>query len=131
MKIAALQMCSSIQVDQNIDAIAQAAQAAASQGVIYLQTPEMSVMFAEKRAQLDAWATDENVAQTLNALADIARNNALYLHIGSMAVPAGDGRLFNRSFLFSPNGDLLDTYDKIHLFDADVEGEEPYRESDN
>ncbi|TDQ61487.1 putative amidohydrolase [Maritalea mobilis] len=131
MKIAALQMCSSMQVDQNIDAIAQAAQAAASQGVSYLQTPEMSVMFAERRAQLDEWATAQNVEQTLGALADIARNNALYLHIGSMAVPAEDGRLFNRAFLFSPNGELLTTYDKIHLFDADVEGDDPYRESDN
>lgn len=131
MKIAALQMCSSMQVEDNIDAIAQAAQAAASQGVTYLQTPEMSVMFAEKRTQLDDWATDANIEQTLGALADIARNNALYLHIGSMAVPADDGRLFNRAYLFSPNGDLLDTYDKIHLFDADIEGDAPYRESDN
>ncbi|AVX03150.1 N-carbamoyl-D-amino-acid hydrolase [Maritalea myrionectae] len=131
MKIAALQMRSSMQADDNIDAIAQAAQAAASQGVSYLQTPEMSVMFAERRAQLDEWATDENVERTLGALADIARNNALFLHVGSMAVPAGDGRLYNRAYLFSPNGDLLETYEKIHLFDADVEGDDPYRESDN
>lgn len=131
MKIAALQMRSSMQVDDNVNAIAEAAQAAASQGVTYLQTPEMSVMFAERREQLDAWATDENVEHTLGALADIARNNALFLHVGSMAVPAGDGRLYNRAYLFSPNGDLLETYEKIHLFDADVEGDDPYRESDN
>ncbi len=131
MKIAALQMRSSMQVEDNINAIAEAAQAAASQGVTYLQTPEMSVMFAERRAQLDEWATEANVERTLGALADIARNNALFLHVGSMAVPAGDGRLFNRAYLFSPNGDLLETYEKIHLFDADVEGDDPYRESDN
>lgn len=47
-----------------------------------------------------------------------------------MAVKGFEGRIHNRSFLFSPSGDLAATYNKIHLFDVKLPGGETYRESD-
>mgnify|MGYP003630343114 CR=1 FL=1 len=35
----------------------------------------------------------------------------------------------DRSFLFSPDGAKVATYDKIHMFDVDLPGEDAYRES--
>lgn len=62
-------------------------------------------------------------------LAEVARANQLYLHIGSLAIALEDGRFANRSVLFDPHGEIVATYDKIHLFDADLPGINAYRES--
>jgi len=42
----------------------------------------------------------------------------------------GDGRVYNTSVLFGPDGTVRAVYRKIHLFDA-VSGGTPYRESDD
>jgi len=49
---------------------------------------------------------------------------------GSLTIKRPDGKLNNRSYLFSPDGHVAATYDKIHLFDAALAGGEHYRESD-
>jgi predicted amidohydrolase len=38
-------------------------------------------------------------------------------------------RLANRGFLIGPDGDILSSYDKVHLFDVDLPNGETYRES--
>ena len=45
-------------------------------------------------------------------------------------MPRPDGHFANRSVLFGPDGRVVTTYDKIHLFDADIAGLNAYRESD-
>ncbi len=52
-------------------------------------------------------------AQRHEALAEIARRNAIYLVVG-LGVPTNAGWK-NRAWLFDPNGDLLAEYDKQHL----------------
>jgi predicted amidohydrolase len=59
-----------------------------------------------------------------------AQELGVYLLLGSGSVPAGDGKVFNRSFFFDPNGKVVATYDKINLFDVTLGGGETYRESD-
>lgn len=131
MKIAALQMCSSMDWSENISTIEEACHQAQQIGVRYLQVPEMAVMFAEHPDQLKAFVKSKEHGEALERLARAARENELYLHVGSMAVAAPNNKCFNRAFLFSPAGEIVATYDKIHLFDADVAGDRPYRESDN
>jgi predicted amidohydrolase len=50
--------------------------------------------------------------------------------LGSGSVDAGNGKVFNRSFLYDPNGKVAARYDKINLFDVTLGGSENYRESD-
>jgi predicted amidohydrolase len=59
----------------------------------------------------------------------MARNNVLWLAIGSLGVRADDGRTWNRSYLVDPEGEIRARYDKIHLFDVDLAAGESYRES--
>lgn len=61
-------------------------------------------------------------------LADVARRHAMWIHGGSLIELDGD-RLFNTSALFDRRGELVATYRKIHLFDADPPGGQPSRES--
>jgi predicted amidohydrolase len=55
----------------------------------------------------------------------------IHLHIGSLALRATPERAVNRSFLIGPGGDILASYDKIHMFDIDLGNGESYRESAN
>ncbi|MEJ0062444.1 MAG: carbon-nitrogen hydrolase family protein [Alphaproteobacteria bacterium] len=49
---------------------------------------------------------------------------------GSLTVRRDDGKNYNRSCLFGPQGDVAAHYDKIHLFDAVLASGEQYRESE-
>lgn len=49
-------------------------------------------------------------------LAEAARTARVHLHAGSMVERDEDGRLYNTSLLFTPDGRLAHTYRKYHLF---------------
>ena len=63
--------------------------------------------------------------------APLARDLGIWLHLGSMGVLVGNGRIANRSLLFSPAGLVEARFDKIHMFDVQLPGGEVYRESKN
>jgi predicted amidohydrolase len=48
-----------------------------------------------------------------------------------MPILLANGKVANRSLLFSPLGALEATFDKIHMFDVELPGGERYRESKN
>jgi predicted amidohydrolase len=52
---------------------------------------------------------------TLTLLRFLARELCCYLHTGSFVEKRGD-RFYNSSFLLNPNGEVLGSYQKIHLF---------------
>ena len=53
---------------------------------------------------------------TVAALSAAARDVGAWLHGGSIVERAQDGRLYNCSLLFGPDGTLRATYRKLHLF---------------
>jgi len=61
-------------------------------------------------------------------LAEIAARHRMWVHGGSVLERDGE-RVFNTSVLFDREGNLVATYRKIHLFDADPPGAVPSRES--
>jgi deaminated glutathione amidase len=113
----------------NLDALEALAKEAASQGAQYALSPEVSIVFAENREGLRAVAGPWDGNPEIARCAAIARDTKLFLHLGSLAVALPDGRFANRSVLFSPDGSIAATYDKIHLFDATLPGVREYRES--
>jgi predicted amidohydrolase len=129
IRIAALQMRSGTQPEANLDDLERLAAEAAAAGATYVLSPEVTVAFAESREGLKSvagpWEHNPHVARA----AQIARRHGFFLHLGSMAVALPDGRFANRSILFSPDGDIGATYDKIHLFEAVLPGIREYRES--
>lgn len=64
----------------------------------------------------------------IERLAEVARRHGIWIHGGSVLELDGD-RVFNTSVLVDRTGDLVATYRKIHLFDADPPGAVPSRES--
>ncbi len=104
---------------------------AALQGADYVQTPEVSNMMQLNRAALFEHLAEQNDDASLKGYRDLARELKIHLHVGSLALRATPERAVNRSFLLGPNGDILASYDKIHMFDIDLGNGESYRESAN
>jgi predicted amidohydrolase len=64
----------------------------------------------------------------VSRLAEEARRRSVWVQGGSVLELDGE-RVFNTSVLFDRQGELVATYRKIHLFDADPPGGVPSRES--
>ena len=129
MKVAAIQMRSGLDPEANLTALEPMLAEAAAAGASYALTPEVTMIFPENRDQLRSVAAPFEGHKQLARVGELARQHGMHIHIGSLAVPLPDGRFANRSVLFGPDGRQLATYDKIHLFDADIAGLNAYRES--
>jgi predicted amidohydrolase len=129
MKIAAIQMQSGLDPDANLAALEPMLAEAAAAGARYVLTPEVTMIFPENREQLASVAAPFEGHPQLARIGELAKQHGMFVHIGSLAVPLPDGRFANRSVLFGPDGRIVATYDKIHLFDADIAGLNAYRES--
>jgi len=66
----------------------------------------------------DRWAAEAEPLDgpTAATMAATARELGGHLHAGSLLERGADGGLYNCSMLFGPDGTLLRTYRKIHLF---------------
>lgn len=129
MKIAAIQMRSGLDPQTNLAALEVLLADAVAAEARYVLTPEVTMIFPENREQLASVAAPFENHPQLQRIGELAARHGIHIHIGSLAVPLEDGRFANRSVLFGPDGATIAIYDKIHLFDATIEGLNAYRES--
>ncbi len=126
---AAVQMRSGTEVARNVADLQALVREAAGRGATYVQTPEMTgALVRDKDARANAFTTEDR-DPVAAAAAVLAAELGIFLHIGSTAIVRGDGKLANRAFLFGPDGRRLAAYDKIHMFDVDLDNGESWRES--
>ena len=130
-KAAMIQMRSGLDPAANIDAVIHMIGEAKAAGADYVQTPEMTNIMEVKRERLFATIVEEATDTSLVTLRELARKLDIYVHIGSLAIKLTPERAANRSFLISPQGEIVARYDKIHMFDVDLANGESYRESRN
>ncbi len=128
-KAAAIQMCSGVDPQKNAAAMASLVREAADQGAIYVQTPEMTGMLQRDRAAAKALLRGEADDLIVRTGSELAKDLGIYMHVGSTAIALDDGKLANRGYLFGPDGKVLNRYDKIHMFDVDLDNGESWRES--
>ena len=128
-KAAMIQMRSGLAPAGNVEAAVRLIGEAKSAGADYVLTPEMTNILAARREQLFAVVVDEDADTSLATLRELARKLGIYVHVGSLAIKISPDRAANRSFLIDPKGDIAARYDKIHMFDVDLDGGESYRES--
>ncbi|WP_297899693.1 carbon-nitrogen hydrolase family protein [Methanobrevibacter sp.] len=72
---------------------------------------------------------------TLKSIADISKNNNIYVLAGSIPEKkiineTNEEKIYNTSFLFNDNGKILGYHRKMHLFDIDVKDKIYFKESD-
>lgn len=126
---ACIQLRSSKTVLENAEVAENLIRSAAKGGAQYVQTPEMSNVLVKSREELLERITDAEADPFLKMAKGLAADLGIYLHLGSLAVLAGGGKVANRAFLLGPDGAIEATYDKIHMFDVDLPNGESWRES--
>ncbi|MBO9462058.1 carbon-nitrogen hydrolase family protein [Labrenzia sp. R5_0] len=126
---ACIQLRSGKTISDNADAAESLIRAAAKDGAQFVQTPEMSNVLVRSREELLERISDAEDDLFLKRARALAAELGIYLHLGSLAVLAGNGKVANRAFLIGPDGKILATYDKIHMFDVDLPNGESWRES--
>ncbi|UCI08893.1 carbon-nitrogen hydrolase family protein [Mesorhizobium sp. B1-1-8] len=128
-KAAAVQMRSGTSPERNAADMDRLVRETASRGATYVQTPEMTgALIRDKQAGAAAFITEDKDIVVATAR-KLARELGIYLHVGSTAILRADGKLANRAFLFGPDGQAIAGYDKIHMFDVDLDNGESWRES--
>src|SRR5262252_2678055 len=128
---AMVQMRTSLLPEPSLEQGTRLIRQAAAQGAQYVLTPEVSNMMQTNRKALFEHLSSEQDDLSLKAYRALAAELQIYLHIGSLALRAGPEKAVNRSFLIGPDGAVLASYDKIHMFDIELPGGETYRESAN
>ena len=112
-------------LEQSAPLIRQAAKA----GAQLILTPEGSNLLQRDRPKmLEALRTleDDPFVQGVRAL---AKELGVWILIGSALVDNGAEKAANRAVLIDAGGQIVQTYDKVHMFDVDLPSGERYRES--
>ena len=129
MKIAAIQMVSGTRVEDNLAAAGRLLAAAADHGCELAVLPEYFCLLG--RVDTDKVAVREALGEgPIQAfLADRARSLGLWIAGGTLPLVASEPtQVRNACLVFSPQGERVARYDKIHLFRFD-NGRERYDEA--
>lgn len=130
LRTAVIQLRSGIEPAANRAAAMPFMREAASAGARLIATPENTTRMDRNRERMFAAVGPEKGDPELLAWGRAAQELGVWLLMGSGPIATGDGKVFNRSFFFDPDGKIVARYDKINLFDVTLGGTENYRESD-
>ena len=127
MRAALIQMPVTTNKDQNIDTACQNIRTAAANGADIAVLPEMFCCPYQNDCFRAYGETDGGLAQT--ALSRLAAELGIYIVGGSLPELA-EGNVYNTSYVYGRQGQLLGKHRKAHLFDIDVVGGQRFKESD-
>lgn len=126
MRAAVLQMNSTADRERNLATAGSLVRDAAEDGAELLLLPEKWPLLAGGE-QLRAGAEDLD-GPAITAARQWAGELGVTLVAGSLTAHVGEDMPANLSVVISPGGEVLATYEKLHMFDVDVGGVS-YRES--
>lgn len=130
---ACVQMNSGTNVARNMANVAELIREAAGAGAHYVQTPEMTTIVQKSRKELELEIHPLQNNPSIAEFSTLANELGIWLHIGSMAITLAPQELgqtiSNRAFIFQPDGAIAAHYDKIHMYDVDLDNGESWRES--
>ncbi len=122
-------MTSGIDPEANCAAIVDALNEAAQGGAAMLFTPEMCSLLDRDRSRSAQHIVDEGANEPLQAIQAACQQNGVWAALGSIAVAGGAGKSANRSMVIDDQGVIRARYDKLHMFDVDLDTGESWRES--
>lgn len=140
-KVACVQTNTSPDVAANIGHASALVRQARTVGAELIMLPEVVNVMELSPKKLAVKTSVESRDISLKAFQDLAVETGAWLLVGSLVVKHDTAtqaikggatarqKFANRSFLINAEGGIVARYDKIHMFDVDLEGGETYRES--
>ena len=135
INIAAIQLKPAASIAENLSNAAALLLEAAAAGAELAVLPENFAYYGQSDF-LSIGRKESSCEGPVRAfLSQQARTNGLWLVGGTLPVAGPKPQPYARSFLFNPQGNCIEHYDKIHLFDVDIVGcigqAKRYRESED
>ena len=122
MQVSCIQMCSNHDVESNLAKVETFLKQAAESGSKLVLLPEtFSFMTRNHQEKL---RNSEKSHLIFHFLSEKAKQHQLWIIAGSSLFPTEHGdKLHNRCFIFAPDGSQHAHYDKMHLFNANLDTE--------
>ena len=127
MRVALIQMKVTTDKQQNIRTACGRIREAAGNGADFVVLPEMFCCPYDNSCFAAYGEPEGGEAQA--ALSRLAAELGIHIVGGSLPELA-EGRIYNTSYVYGPDGQPLARHRKAHLFDIDVTGGQRFRESD-
>jgi predicted amidohydrolase len=102
---------------------------AAAAGAQLIITPEGSNLLQRDRARMLEALKPLEEDIFVEGVRVLAAQRRVWILIGSALVAIGPDKAANRAVLISDMGRIVETYDKLHMFDVDLPNGDRYRES--
>jgi predicted amidohydrolase len=129
LKVATIQMVSTPSVDENLFCAKQLIEEAKLLGSELVVLPEYFCLMAHHEFDKNLIKEDFGQGPIQSYLSDIAKSQNIHLIAGTIPLKAvHENKVKNTALVFSPSGEIISRYDKIHLFGF-KNGEEEYQES--
>lgn len=132
IKIALCQMNVIDNKEENLKKAISMIKTASKKDADLIILPEMFNCPYENEKFIEYSENAEN-SYTLNLISEIASEEKKYIIAGSIPekeATSTSERIYNTSFMFNPNGEIIAKHRKMHLFDIDVKGKIYFKESD-
>lgn len=132
LRVALIQTCTPAVQDAALAHVEPLIRQAAAQGGRLILTPEGVNLLEQRRAGREKAVTDQDADAVVRGLRALAAELKVWLLIGSAIVRSGhegDRRAANRSMLIDDAGELVASYDKLHVFDVTLPDGESWKES--
>lgn len=128
--VACVQMHSTNQVGANLERVRLRIKEAVERGAEIVMLPEDFALLAEREEEKRELSVGD-LRRIEDTVREEAIRHSIHLLAGGYPERLESGKLANKSTLFSPKGEEIAAYRKLHLFDADPPGATPIRESAN
>lgn len=134
INVAAIQFKPQSSVEANLYSVAELLRQAADAGAQLAVLPENFAYYGQRDLTQAGLAESDDQGPVRQFLVEQASQQGLWLVAGTVPVVEDKSKPSARCYLLNPQGEIVDHYDKIHLFDVDITAEgqtRRYRESDD
>ena len=119
-QVACVQNCANNNLEQNLQIVDSMIRLAVERGAELVCLAEYySLLERHDKAYFHSGFSEKNHPALARGIA-LAEELRIWMSLGSIPIKGPQGRVFNRSFIISPEGRIEARYDKIHLFDVEI-----------
>ncbi len=129
LRVACIQNTATRDIEANVDWVCARIDEAVAGGAEFIALPETVGLIEPVNERIPAATYAESDDIGLAAFRGKAREHSVMLLVGSQLIREDD-RIFNRCFLLDTDGEIRARYNKLHMFDIELQNGEAYRESD-